>query len=674
MAQKFKPPRRYVFDIETDGFVEKMTRIHSVVLIDADTEELLSFADQPGYRPISEGLEVLRTATEIIGHNIIGFDIEAIQKLHPEWEPEGVVTDTLILSRLLEAAIDQVDQAAIARAKHRGQTPALPAHLAGSHSLEAWGYRLGYKKDDFGKTTDWSEWTKSMQDYCEQDVRLNVHLYRSLIRKHCMEEWAKSIDIEHRFARLMKRQEVYGFRFDTKAAERLEAVLRTRKAEVASRLATLFAPWWVNLGEWAMDRDYRRFIEHPEGAVLRTIQRETGETYTHTFKNGRTTERKVKEEVQQRGFWEEVDACATYCKVELRVFNPTSRHHIADRLQKLYGWRPSEFTASGQVKIDDDVLSALDYEPAKVLAEVFMLDKRLGQLADGRQAWLKQSRNGRIHGRINTLGAITGRCTHSNPNVAQVPSIHNAKGLVPYGRECRSLFTADVGHVLIGSDADGLELRCLAHFISDGGRYARAVSEGKKSDGTDIHTVNQKASGLPSRDAAKTFIYAFLYGAGDQKLGSIILPNGTEDEQKAAGDALRRKFLRQTPGLRGLIVAVKQAAKDKGWLRGIDGRRVYIRSAHAALNSLLQNAGAVAMKLAPVLLYERLIAEGYEWGRDFAFVAHVHDEMQLSVREDLKNVVAEMAVWSIEEAGRQLGFRCPLTGGADIGSSWAETH
>lgn len=167
---------------------------------------------------------------------------------------------------------------------------------------------------------------------------------------------------------------------------------------------------------------------------------------------------------------------------------------------------------------------------------------------------------------------------------------------------------------------------------------------------------------------------AFLYGAGDQKIGSIVAPDADAETQRRKGSALKRKFLKNTPGLSGLIKAIKKAASEKGWIKGIDGRQVSIRSTHAALNSLLQNAGAVAMKLAPVLLYERLIDEGYVWGRDFAQVAHVHDEMQISVRPDIADYVGEVACWSIEEAGKQLGFRCPLAGEADTGSSWKETH
>lgn len=666
---------RYVFDTETDGFLDVLTKLHSLVLVDADTDEVLSFADQKGYRPISEGLEILRTADEIIGHNILSFDLPAIRKLVPGWWAEGKVTDTLILARLLYGDIRDLDFKVRQKAIDNHREPTLPGNLIGLHSLKAWGCRLGFHKDTFGETADWSRWTPEMSEYCVQDVRVNKRLYLALAKKFDIAgEWAQAIDIEMRFAHLIALQERHGFRFDTAAAEELAHIVRTRKAKAEAALYDLFEPWWVGGAVQKPKRTVNRWVESPLGAITRVVQKPTGDTYQHTYKTGRTVVKQVKVDVEQQGYYETVEEGVPFTKVALRVFNPGSRQQIADRLTKLYGWQPQDFTPSGEAKIDDDILSALPYPPAQALAEYFMLDKRLGQIADGKQAWLKKVKDGRLYGRMNTLGAVTGRCTHMDPNIAQVPSIANAKGTVPYGAESRSLFLPDEGHVLLGCDADGLELRCLAHFMLDGGRYARIVHSGTKEDGTDIHSMNQKAAKLPSRANAKTFIYAFLYGAGNAKIGEIVAPQQDLEKQKAAGGALKRQFLKNTPGLSGLIKAVKEAAKVKGWVRGIDGRQIPIRHAHASLNSLLQNAGAIAMKLAPVLLYERLIQEGYEWGKDFAQVAHVHDEVQLSVRPEIAEYVGELAEWSIAEAGRQLGFKCPLVGSSEIGESWKDTH
>jgi len=673
---------RYFFDIETDGFLDTVTTIHSLVLMDMDTGEMFSYADEGfwgddkrKYRPVSEGLFRLSAATELCGHNIIKFDVPVIQKLHPTWEHNAKLTDTLLMVRLLFPNIRDMDFRVRKQQEKRGVPPTLPGKRIGSHALEAWGYRLNVLKGDYSEEMKakgldpWASWNKAMQDYCEQDVVVTADLYFMIRKKFAIDsEWALALDIEHRFQSAIHAQEQHGFRFDVGAAKELEATLRLRKAELDDELLSLFEPWWTASGKFTPAKMQRRFVEHPEGSVTRTIKRETGETYTHTQKNGKKVQRKVKVPVTQRGYYEHTDPEAPYSKAELRVFNPGSRAHIEDRLKKLYGWSPSVFTDTGKAKIDDAVLSKLPYPPAKRLSEYFMVIKRLSQLADGDQAWLKTVKNGRIHGQVNTLGAITGRCTHSKPNVAQVPSIQNAKGPVPYGAECRALFIPDDGHVLVGCDASELELRCLAHFINDGGRYAKIVAEGRKEDGTDIHTMNQKTAGLPSRANAKTFIYGFLYGAGDAEIGRIV--KGTAED----GSKLKKKFLKGTPGLAGLVSAVKAAAKKNGWVRGIDGRRIPTRHLHAALNTLLQNAGAVAMKLATALVYEKMCDLGHEHGKDWALVANVHDEFQMTVRPDLADTLQAVATWSIEEAGKLLHFRCPLAGEAEVGQSWKDTH
>ena len=232
------------------------------------------------------------------------------------------------------------------------------------------------------------------------------------------------------------------------------------------------------------------------------------------------------------------------------------------------------------------------------------------------------------------------------------------------------MFTVDPGYVLVGADASQLELVCLAHFMAkwDGGQYARIIEEGDKSKGTDVHTANQYAAGLPTRDNAKTFIYGFLYGAGDEKIGKIV------GKGSKVGKKLKEEFLRKTPALKKLKDAIALTVDKKGYLKGIDGRRLHVRSAHAALNTLLQSAGGLLVKQATVNVYENLTAAGYEWGKDWAMVAHVHDEYQLQVREEIAEEVAEIAVESFRQAGRQFNWRCLVDGEAQIGSTWAETH
>jgi len=343
-------------------------------------------------------------------------------------------------------------------------------------------------------------------------------------------------------------------------------------------------------------------------------------------------------------------------KTKVVPFNPASRQQIADRLIKR-GWKPESFTEKGDPKVDEKILSGIDMPEAKLLCEYQMLNKRLGQLGNGSQAWLKLETEGRIHGRVNHMGAVTSRCTHSAPNCAQIPSTNAV-----YGHECRELFCAPEGYKLLGADASGLELRCLAHYMSryDDGAYGREILEG------DIHTANQIAAGLPDRNTAKTFIYAYLYGGGNEKIGSIIGKDGKE------GGRIKQRFLAKTPALKYLSDAVKLKA-EKGSIMGLDGRIIPIRHAHAALNTLLQSAGALICKHWYIGIETKIREAGYT-EEDVAIVAFVHDEVQIIVREGLEDIIGEFTKQAIKETEAHYKFRCPLDSEFQIGSSWAETH
>jgi DNA polymerase I-like protein with 3'-5' exonuclease and polymerase domains len=288
------------------------------------------------------------------------------------------------------------------------------------------------------------------------------------------------------------------------------------------------------------------------------------------------------------------------------------------------------------------------FPEAELIADFLTVQKRLAMA----QSWLDfVQEDGRVHGRVNSNGAVTGRMTHYEPNMAQVTA-----GSKIYGKEMRECWTSREGYKIVGCDASGLELRMLAHYMADD-EYTQEVLDG------DVHTANQQAAGLPTRDAAKTFIYAFLYGAGDAKIGSIV--GGT----KSTGKRLKAKFLANTPALRTLRGRVEQAAK-RGWLKGLDGRRIYVRSSHAALNTLLQGAGAVVMKKALVFLDEA----AKEHGLDYKFVGNIHDEMQAEVLEAHTDFFGELAVQAIEKAGEHFNLRCPTTGEYKVGDNWSETH
>lgn len=613
---------RYVFDCETNGFLDVLDTVHSLVLKDLDTGDRISCSDNGGFTPVEEGLRLLMEADEVIGHNIIKFDLHALQKVYPWFHVDpSKVRDTMVWGRLVYPKDVLKEWDFKLRKKDR-----IPGKLIGSFKLRAWGFRLNILKGDFGDDHEdqdaWTYWSPDMQDYCEQDVEVTYALLRKLEDKGFSQQ---SIDLEHRVAQIIDRQERYGWLFNMERAEALQRKLVARRAELQDELTKAFPPRWRSKGEFTPKRSNKR-MGYEEGV--------------------------------------------TFTKIELTPFNPGSRHHVAEWLRAMRGWKPTEYTPKGEPKVDESVLETLPFPEAQLLAEYFMVQKRLGQIAEGDKAWtLLVKDDGRLHGGVITNGAVTGRMTHLDPNVAQVP----ASGK-PYGEECRACFVVPEGKKLVGCDADGLELRCLAGYMAlyDSGAYIKVVLEGDKSQGTDMHSVNARALEC-DRPTAKVWFYAFVYGAGDAKLG-FILGAKNPTQAKKLGKQSRRKFLKNLPALGKLVEAVKGRVNQKGFLKGLDGRRLRIRSDHAALNTLLQSAGAIIMKEALVILDADLQAAGYVPGVNYEFVGNIHDEWQIEADEEIAEDVGRTARAAIQKAGETLSFKCPLDGDYKIGDSWANTH
>ena len=479
------------------------------------------------------------------------------------------------------------------------------------HSLEAWGNSLGFHKINYAAVWQWLEGRRQeydgecfdnpnsnlIVDYCIRDVEVTARLYYKLCKDLDEKGFSQeSVDLEHKVAAIISEQERNGFKLDTQYATMLLVDIKSKMAGIYEQMQSRWPPYEVAR------------VSEKTGKQLKSL---------------------------------------------LVTFNPGSRKQIGEKLKEL-GWKPQKFTETGQPMIDESVLSKLDIPEAKMIAEYLMLQKRVAQI----ESWLEAVKDdGRVHGRIITNGAVTGRMTHSSPNMAQIPNAGSV-----YGHECRECWTVEEGNVLVGCDASGLELRMLAHYMKDEG-YVRTVTEGSSKDGTDVHTVNQRAAGLASRDNAKTFIYALLYGAGDSKIGSIV--GGTAKE----GSNLKRKFLSQTPALAKLLERVGKQA-SKGWVPGLDGRRIWVRSEHAALNSLLQGAGAIVMKKALCIFYDKIKAN--KW--PVKLVANVHDEFQFECPPEIAEEAGKAARMSIIEAGEYFKLRCPLDGEYKIGKSWKETH
>jgi len=638
---------RILFDIETNGLLDQLDRVHSLVIMDLDSHQITSCADQAGYTPIHVGLDMLAEADQVAGHNIMKFDLPALRKVYPDWDTNARVIDTLVLSRLIWPEIGVKD----AEQRRKGVTN-LPPKLTGSHGLKAWGFRLGFHKGDFAEGTDWSEWSPEMQEYCVQDVRVNEKLLSAARQQKPSK---RSVNLEHDFQYVIHEMEKTGFPFDIEAASKLYADMVGRRDSIDARLKEIFRPWWLPVGQHTPKRSMKRFVLNENGKPH--------------YRNKQWV----------TGWYEQIEVDCPITKVAYTEFDPGSGMLIADRLIRVEGWRPTSFTSvpwaygpyDYKPSTAEDDLAKIDCESARLIVQRAMLSKRIGQIAEGDNAWLKLENGGRIYGTVITNGAVTGRCTHRKPNMAQIPS-----GKSEYGHECRSLFHAPKDMKLIGVDADGLELVGLAHYMAyyDDGAFAVTVSTGSKEDGTDPHTQNQKAAGLETRDQAKTFIYAFLYGAGDWKIGHIVAPQLGDKAKKQKGKALKNEFLRRIPALARVVKSVADRVETRGSLIGLDGRVLPVRSTHSALNTLIQSSGAVLMKEATVLFWNNASDAGYVPGKDFALVAHVHDEFQIAARPDIAEDIGRIGKESIEKAGENLGLRCPVTGSYDIGDNWAETH
>jgi len=637
--------RHLYADVETDGFLNVLTKIHCLVIQDLETHEVFSCADQPGFTSIDEGLAILADADVVIGHNWIKFDGPAIRKVRPNWRTKAKIEDTLVKAKLV------IPKDNLRANDFKKFDKGFPAALIGSYKLEAFGERLrmaglGETKGDF--KGPWDTWTPEMQTYCERDVRVGVALWHMINKYYrCNDD---ALALEYAVQEVIGRQERRGVAFDEKKAHALYGTLVQRREELTRELSTVFPPQYL---------------------------RDGGEKGAHTVPK---IDRRVTSPLLgiKVGY---TSGCA-YTKVQLTPFNPGSRIHIETWLTRLRGWQPIEFGADGHATVDDEVIRALPWPEAKLLGEYLTVEKRISQLATGKQAWLLHvNKNGLIHGALDPLGTTTRRCTHFAPNLAQVPGLVDKKrgGVMPYGRECRELFGARCAYKLIGCDADALELRCLAGYMAkyDGGAYIETVLKGDKANGTDMHTINMKALGITSRDIAKVWFYAFIYGSGDENLGLIV--GAPKALARARGRSDRAKFLKALPALKRLVDDVKAQAKS-GWIETLDGAFIVCRSAHSALNTLLQSAGAILMKRALLILDAGLIGKGltntdhsYD-NCDYEFVLNVHDEWQIEGKEPYAEQIGEAAKNAIIEAGKFYDFACPLDGNYSVGQTWADTH
>ena len=429
------------------------------------------------------------------------------------------------------------------------------------------------------------------------------------------------VTLEMRMAQIMTQQEHSGFKFDLNAAERVRTQLQQEMEQL-------------------QDTIKRRFVYVP------------GKVFT------------PKRNDKRNGY------VAGAPMTKLIEFNPTSRQHISWALQNHRGARFIKVTETGKPKVDEAVLSEMKdialsqgnqllHDELEMFIRLLTIQKWLGQLSEGSNSWFNTIEDdGCIHHSCS-LATQTGRNAHRGPNLGQVVS-------APWARE---LFVPHLGHVMVGADLEGLELRCLGHYLSrfDDGNFAHVVLNG------DIHQQNADRVGC-TRKEVKTITYAFIYGAGDAKLGHSLSPELSDAQKKTLGGELRRKFLDAIPGLEPLIDAVKLKIRSSGRLRGLDGRPIFCRAEHAALNYLLQSAGAIISKRWVVIAQDMLDDAGLTYNIDYTRCAYVHDEQQFSVLPVEADRVAAILVEAAPRAGKYYDFKVPIAAASSIGANWAATH
>ena len=541
--------------------------------------------------------ETLTTALagdfKVVGHNLLGFDLPVLWKLWNVSVDSARIEDTLIMSRFLEP------------------------NREGGHSLAKWGAYLNFPKGDYN---DWSCLTPEMVSYCVQDVKVTARVYDKCSSQMTTKSISRqALELEYQVQSIISNQIDNGWLIDLRHAMNLLADLKETKMKL----------------EWAVHQNFK-----PKWVAVKEV--------TPRFKKDGSLSKVGLTDAEYEQLLQ-ANSPKPFMRMILKPFNLNSRKQIGEYL-KDFGWKPTKKTPNDQPIVDESILFAVkDIPEAQLIAKYLMVQKRVSQV----QSWVEAADDDtdRIHGYVNTLGAVTNRMTHSKPNLAQVPASYS-----PYGKQCRQCFIARDGYKLVGFDASGLELRMLAHYMNDQ-EYTNEILNG------DIHTANQGLAGLESRDQAKTFIYALLYGAGDAKLGSVA------GKGAVLGGELKQRFMSNLPAFATLRDSIAREAAE--WvIEGLDGRKLHIRSEHAALNTLLQSAGAIVMKKALCLLHERATLAGL----DYYFVGNIHDEVQAEVRADQADDYGRLAVSCLEAAGSFYNLNCPLTGEYKVGDSWADTH
>jgi len=633
-----------IADLEANGLLDTITTIWQVSMKEmGSTETPLSYNDAcpNAAGTVRDGLKSIAAATKakrkVVFHNGLGYDLKAAAIVHPDIEIDWTqVIDTLVLSKL-------------GKPERPGLRP---------HALETWGDRLGVEKVEHN---DWTRWSYPMEHRCAIDVEITDLLAQRLWPM--LELMPKAVELEHVSAWECRKAVDRGWPLDVSYTRELLSNLMAENEEVERDLQALFPPILVpKTGTPA------------GGKVLKVINK------NHPM----------------RGL---LDPGVPFTPVEVQQFRPTSRVQIAQRLQRRYGWKPTAFTEGGKPQVKEEILRdiAPQIPVAENLADYLKLADKISQINCAPKkngtggGWLHHVTDaGLVHANLNHLKAITGRPSCSSPNIQQVNT----------DTDMRTAWIAPKGHKLVGMDLSGIELRCLAHYLwpYDNGEFANELIQG------DVHTKMMLALGMDlglepgtkpfkkARDNTKRGEYGWLYGAGDAKLGLILFQNAYQfgkqiDYEKlgvplgkkrpsntAVGVAARAILESTWTGAGKLNYTVQGRARTQGKLRGLDGRTLWVRSSHSALNLILQSAGIIIMKQVMAIANEEMAKAGLVEDRDYGLRMWVHDEVQYSALPECAETVGEVLTDCVPLAGKMLNFRCPISGEYKIGNTWAETH
>jgi DNA polymerase-1 len=641
--------KKYIVDLETDGLLQEVTKIHCISVVDLNSSWSKLYLE----KDVAEFIKLIDDpSVELIGHNIFNYDLKVIEKLFG-WKPhkEQKIHDTFILAQLLFSDLKNDDKNNTGTWSGKIFTKA----GTGSHSLRSWGQRIHQYKGEYDG--GWECYNDAMGSYCIQDTYTTKGLFQFLqsqIPNKLLT--TEAIELEYSIAPILARQQAYGVLFDQGKARELLDKLTARLVEVRWELQAIFKPRYVSKGEFVPKRNDKN-----KGYVA-------GRAFT---------------------------------KIAIEEFNPGSRIQIVSRLKQQFNWNPEEFTEAGNVKMNEDIIDALPFKELMPLKEYLTITKRISQLETGAQAWLnKIGKDGRIRGGIMQNGTSTGRMSHWAPNLAQVPSNDSL-----YGKECRELFTVPNSKVMLGVDADALEMRCLAGYLTklDNGRFLASLLSGTKEAGTDPHSINADAMGIP-RDVAKTVFYAWLYGAKNAKIGKTLLESGIDFNEYVpnfrkdadgmlewarergsekstaywecwiAGKECLKRFGDRIPELAELKKVINERVKEVKFIKGLDGRKLFMRSEHAELNTVLQSAGAILMKKA-LHIADTELQKQFTAGKDYEFILNVHDEWQLELDKSVDSAIVRNIVEnSIKQAGEYFKFPAEMKGNSEVGSNWGVTH